>query len=195
MDESGELSLTNVPIDRDQLAYLRNNPPQIRSYLLRFTRIALGRSALAEAVPSLRWDMRIVEKKSIGRALIERIASRCRKRGIPLCFVIFYGEGALGGVSWQETFLRETFQELGLCYIDTKPVLRKAVATGKISRQLLFDKDTRHHSTLANRVIVETLLREWNRIDPGVDLVPDRARVENRHGGGYFDGLGVNFGP
>jgi len=169
--EDGTLQLTNVPIERDQAAYLSRNPPQVRSWVLLLARITLSRSRLAQAVPALRSNDRAAEKTKIGRALIERVVTQCRKRRIPLCFLIFYNSGALEWPTWPETFLRDTFDRIGACYLDTKPVLRSAVSSGRLSRDDLFDRETAHHTGLANEVIVDELVRRWGSIELAI---PDR---------------------
>lgn len=166
--EDGTLELTNVPIERDQVAYLQKHPPEVRSWLGRFVAIALSRSRLARSIPALQWDHRIEEKKGIAGALIARTVSHCRTREIPLCFLIFYPPGGLEGEGRSGAFLRKTFQELGVCYVDTRPVLQDAVANGRLAPEDIFDSQTAHHTALANEVIVEELVRQWSSIQQAV---------------------------
>jgi hypothetical protein len=160
----GTLELTNVPIERDQAAYLRMHPPQVRFWLLRLAAIALSRSEIAKTIPALQWNHHTEEKEGIAAALIGRTVAECRRRQIPLCFLIFYPPGDREGEGQSATFLRKTFEELGACYVDTRPVLQDAVANGRLSPEDLFDRRTAHHTALANEVIVEALVRQWSSI-------------------------------
>jgi hypothetical protein len=119
-------------------------------------------------VPWLRWNHRRTEKKKIGRALIERTVSHCRTRRVPVCFLIFYGKVGLTRPTWEDVFLRDTFDALGVCYVDTKPLLRGAVASRRISEDDLFDRETGHHTAVANEVIADELARQWGRIEAAI---------------------------
>jgi hypothetical protein len=160
VDASGALHLTNVPIEKDQSAYLARHPPEIWSYALRMLAMAIGRTRLAGSWGLARPRERREEIEVISRALIARVAAHCRAAEIPLRFVIFYPGFELAQPSWRGPFLRSTLASLGLPYLDTEPVLRHALDTGTASMGDLYDA-TSHHTPRANALIVDAILEQW----------------------------------
>jgi hypothetical protein len=173
LDRDGALRLTNVPIDEDQAAYLERHPPEIRSYALRMLAMALGRTQLGKRWGFVPPEERRGEMEALSRALIARAASHCRARAIPLRFVIFYPGFELTRPSWRGQFLRDTFESLGLPYLDTAPVLHQVVESGAVTMADLYDT-TSHHTPRANALIVDAIVDEW------LDLRRARGEDEDR---------------
>lgn len=160
VDHGGELHLTNVPIEEDQVAYLERHPPEIWSYALRMLAMALGKTQLAGRWALFRPEERRDEMEAVSRALIARAATRCRARGIPLRFVIFYPGFELSQTTWRGQFLRDAFESLGISYLDTAPALRHALETGTATMDDLYDA-TSHHTRRANALIVDAIIDRW----------------------------------
>jgi hypothetical protein len=158
IEGSGELRLTNVPIEPDEAAYLRRNPPQVRSYVMRIIRTALGRTRLGQRL-FVRQDHR-KEMEALAAALLERAVNLARANGIPVAFLIFYPRFELERPSWRAAFLRETFDRLGVPYLDTEIPLRQPLGTGEAGLGDLYD-EKHHHTPRANALIVEGILRAW----------------------------------
>jgi hypothetical protein len=173
LNSAGELQLTNVPVEDDQAAYLRDHPPEIRSYFLRLVRMGVQQTFVVDLLPRLRKNFWVEEKKALATALIGRAVHRGRAAGVPVRFVIFYMPDELTGASWRADVLRSTFDSLGAAYLDTSAPLHRALDAGTVSLAELYD-ETQHHTPRANELIVDAMLAAW----PDLAVVEPRARVQ-----------------
>jgi hypothetical protein len=114
------LSLQGVPVGRDPAEWLRQNPPQIRSYLLAF---------VTRKLRSLRGGDREYRRSDIERVnalIIQEVVREARKHRLPLLFVSFYARWELQTSEWHELFLKEQFARWSVPFVDTKEVLLDA---------------------------------------------------------------------
>ena len=152
--ESGELRLTNVPIEPDVDRYRREHPPQIRSYLVS----ALIR-LYARYSPSLAEKLsRRAEKEAINAKIIEKLQQEALASNVPIFFLLFYEQHYLASDSWQETFLKAKLSELQIPYVDTKPILKHYAGLNSLTHASFYVKNDGHHNDLGNKVIAEALL-------------------------------------
>mgnify|MGYP003576692882 CR=1 FL=1 len=126
--ENGELVVGNLPI-RDTAEFVEDNPVEINSYLLRFVLIRLrmlGAEALVDRM--LGYDQRQELKLQLNRRILEALKERAVASGIQLYVVLFYVENDMYEVDWREVFLKDTLNDLGIQYFDTKTHLLNLLA-------------------------------------------------------------------
>jgi hypothetical protein len=157
--KDGKLFVENVPIDPNPERYFSTNPPKIISYLFRLV------SRLPEiwnVVP----DRKIGEKKTLNGKIIEELHSICQKEEIPLSFILFYTKYSLRNVSWQEDFMKTKLNELGITYIDTKPLLVDYANSNGLDMSAFYVNDgyqREHHNDLGNQVISDNLIDYFHK--------------------------------
>lgn len=143
---------TGLPIDRNPEEFFKKNPPRIKSYFLRL--ILRGWLGTKET----RKD--IAKKKKVNNLILEKIKEQCDSANQPLLFVLFYPRTDLGRISWQEVFLKNKCSELGIPFIDTKPLLTQYAKENQIDLDGLYIMENGHHNNLGNKIISEGILRE-----------------------------------
>lgn len=126
--ENGELVVGNLPI-RDAATFVAENPIELDSYLLRLILLRvrmLGAEAWVDRM--LGYDQRQEFKLRLNRRILEALKERAVASGIRLHVVLFYVQNDMYEVNWREVFLKDTLEELGIQYFDTKTYLLNLVA-------------------------------------------------------------------
>jgi hypothetical protein len=156
-----QLELTNVPIPAiPARAWVEAHPPEIRSYYfsLLFRLMDLVGANLDDKIV----NNKLEEKQVLNREILAAALREATEHDIRLVFVLFYSPLEIHTLGWRERFLKETLEDLGAPYIDSKAfVLASVQETGaKVSE---YYNETEHHNTRANEVIAEGIARELGR--------------------------------
>jgi hypothetical protein len=126
--ENGELVAGNLPIG-DAAKFVEENPVEFNSYLLRLILLRvrmLGAEALVDRM--LGYDQRQELKLRLNRRILEALKDRAVASGIRLYVVLFYVESDMYEENWREVFLKDTLNEIGIPYFDTKTYLLDLIA-------------------------------------------------------------------
>lgn len=146
VDESGELEVTNVPIEPDPERFFEEAEVSFGSYALR----AVSRYALTFEDPLM------PEKLKLNRAILAATAERVKNDGAELLYVLFHPLGDLLEPDLRSTFFREALDDLGIeCFDTREPLLAYLSESGAEPGDLYV---TGHHNDLGNQVIAEALL-------------------------------------
>lgn len=143
----GRLRLRGLPIARDQKAYYDARPPRPFSYLFRYL------SHWASDNPQARERTR-----RVNRLLFDAVAGACREKGLPLLYVLFYGDFELKETFWRETFLKEELARRGIEFVDTKAAILAHAAREGLPISAYYVPGDGHHNDLGNRVIGDAVL-------------------------------------
>jgi len=144
-----KLMLRGAPINPHPDDFFNQNPPKIKSYILRL----LARGDDAQEDPEKR------EKKiRINRNIILEIKRELEKRQIPYLFLIFHPFWQIDTAEeWRDTFLTRLLVENGIPFLSSKEVVRKdAEATNKTGSDKCadyFDPDHQHPTPLLNKIL------------------------------------------
>jgi hypothetical protein len=149
-DEEGNLQLKGVPIDNAQDRYFREYSLSFKSYLFAFLkRTFVKNNEKAEL------------KKRINSRMLELVKSETDSAGMDLIVVMFYPPGWLPAVSWQESWLKDKLNELGVPFIVTKEIILSYAKENLLDTADLYDEGG-HHNDLGNQVVAEGILRYLN---------------------------------
>lgn len=132
--EDGRLTL-QLAEPKHPLDYIRRNPVSIRSYAWRY--LVYGTNLLPEALRArLRRDATWRElEMALNRKLISEIQRSLEDRGVEYFFLLFDGREACdanGLYGWEEPFLHDTFEQLGIPFVSTRAdILEDSRRTGR----------------------------------------------------------------
>ncbi len=156
----GSLELRGVPVTQSPDEWIAHHPLRIRSYLLSFLRQQF-RVLTATRGYASELSFRRVEKQELGRAILAATVRESARRRMPLLFVIFYTEAELHFTGWREQFLHQQFTQLGVPYIDTKPILLAAARKELVPVSEYYFPPTTpgqgHHNERGNHVIAQAI--------------------------------------
>jgi hypothetical protein len=160
----GKLILRNTPILPTTREYIEQNPPEIKSYFLRFVFFQF-RPYLPE-----HWFDRVLgygekrlKKRAVNRRILQGFKEDANALGVPLYVVIFYSGEELEEPTWREPFLKEILQDLAISYFDTKPYLLSYMARTGATLGDLYHEDKGHLNHDGRKVITQGLY-EWLKI-------------------------------
>lgn len=157
------LVLANLPIERDTREYLREHPPEISSYALRFVTTRLGRFLPDSLFARLRgYDDLQREKLVVNRRLLRLIQQEAERVAAPLYGVVFYSMAEFDQESWRSAFLRDGFDSLGIPYFDSKSFLLEHMQRSGETLEDLYYQDNGHPNVRGNEVLAAGI-REWLR--------------------------------
>ena len=144
--------------------WLEDNPPDIASYLLRYLAMRTEWWPAPLRHPMGEHELLVERKKTLARAIIERIAADLTERDLEFFFVLFHApESAAseGPWTWREELLIDTFSELGIPYVSSKRALREDhERTGDSWQDYYLQEGTirGHFSSVGNRAVFPAIL-------------------------------------
>jgi hypothetical protein len=136
------------------------NPPQMKSFawsflMRRLDNIRTGDDWMNSTLPR-------AELEQLNGLLIDEMVTEAQANDLPIHFVIFYTRRELDSTYWRETFLLNRLDELGVSYLDTKPlIMETAVSESRDLWDYYFD-DGGHTNELGNAVIADALAAQLN---------------------------------
>ncbi|MCB9885299.1 MAG: hypothetical protein H6838_07395 [Planctomycetes bacterium] len=143
--ERGNVTVTGVPIERDQHEFFASGPLSFSSYVL-----ALVRTRVRKLVGQ---EPKCGEKKALNRSILEAEVGLARANDLDLVYVIFYPPAALRGTDWREEWLKDELNRLGVPFVDTKPLLLEHCKKTGATVDTLYVQADGHHNAAANHVI------------------------------------------
>ncbi|MFN0008136.1 MAG: hypothetical protein ACKVXR_09535 [Planctomycetota bacterium] len=173
--EDGEL-VASGPLVTDPERYLEENPPSIRSYLLRYLTYRKGMLPSRWQWYLRRGSLKNEEKIALGRKILEEIHSELETRGIEHFFLSFHGEAGVArsdGVRWADELVGRAAADLGVPLVETRPYLL-AAANGSLEQaNRYFGGAPRlfgHYNEMGNLIAFEALRagleRRFGEVDP-----------------------------
>jgi len=156
------LVLKGIPIPANYGEWLKRYPITIKSYVI------AGLKGLLRRARSSQWGVRFFfrfhpsetannrsQKKTIAKYIIKSIAEECKRKEIPLTFVLFPIRYHLIQEGWYEVFLRDVFNQYEIGYIDTANPLREYLYSNGLSwLQDLYPLDN-HPDAKQNEIIAQ----------------------------------------
>jgi hypothetical protein len=97
--------------------------PAVTSYFAAMVRQVFRRLGSGDGIGELSYRRR--EKVEVNSALIRQIVQDCRREKLRIAFVVFSAYLKSGQSGWRERFLRETFEEEGVSFLDTRAYLTR----------------------------------------------------------------------
>ncbi len=149
ISSEGTLDLKGVPVPSDPAVFFKTHPPEIKSYLAGYFLMKFRK------VPQKR-DL----KKRINSKIMEEFKRVCGQEGMPLIYVLFYGQEQLRTLDWRETFLKNELEKNGIPYFDSKPALIAYAQSHGLDYSEFYTKKPGdgHMVDLGNKVISEALV-------------------------------------
>lgn len=141
ISEADGLTLKGVPITREQAVNCHGAPLKLNSYLAALVKQKVMKS-----------DDTATMKQAISAKLFEAFK---QEAGSPT-FVLFYQRPHLDKQDWREPFVKNTLAQLGLRYIDTKPML-----LSHANPAMLYGPDG-HHNNLGNEIIGRGIVKYFH---------------------------------
>jgi len=130
--ENDSLVLKGVPIPANYGKWLRLYPITIKSYLFAGFKGIIRRILVSRFVKEHWFEFypsespkRKNEKKTICRLLIKKIKNECDAKGSKLTFILFPDRIDMIHKGWYEIFLKKTFTDLDVNYLDLTEPLKK----------------------------------------------------------------------
>ncbi|MFT7670190.1 MAG: hypothetical protein ACI8X5_002897 [Planctomycetota bacterium] len=150
----GKLALEKFDSSLDAESWRTNNPPTIRSYLLamaiqRWRRLAAGGNVME-------LDYRREEKQQVNRAIIAGFIDEARAHDLRLLFVILPTSKNVERTGWRTEFLRETFKEFKVPFVDGGKALRADMRKTSRKSELYFLPDN-HPNEMGNGVFADAI--------------------------------------
>jgi len=171
-----ERLVASGPLVTSPEQYLEENPPSIRSYLLRYLTYRKG------MLPSrLQWYLRRgslknEEKIALGRKILEEIHGDLASRGFEHFFLSFHGEAGVAnsdGTRWADRLVQESSKELGVPLVETRPYLLAAAQGSLEQAKRYFGGAPRlfgHYNEMGNLIAFEALRagieKRFGEVDP-----------------------------
>ncbi|MFH1737727.1 MAG: SGNH/GDSL hydrolase family protein [bacterium] len=158
-----ELVLSGIPVHSRPNAWIKENPPQIRSYLC-----ALLIQKLRMFSRHGNWfesSYKREEKQQLNSRIIQEVIRICRKESLPLMFVLFYTQNELGKNGWRAGFLKEIFSRAGVPYVDTEAVFIEAAQRLSCDISDFYMPRDGHPSELGNTVVAEEIAHNLSKIN------------------------------
>lgn len=147
----------------DPLAFVRADPPAIRSYLWRGLLFGAG---CVERETAQRWCETLEplsEREALCRRMLVELRDDLVARGLSFFFLLFHGEGLAASpepVGWQEPFLYRVFEEEHMPFVSSKRWLRQHASTAGVGFETFYYQDgagLNHFNELGNRIAFEAL--------------------------------------
>lgn len=172
----GERLVASGPVVTDPDRYLAENPPSIRSYLLRYLTYRPGMLPSSWQLYLRRGSLRNEEKVALARKILAGIHEELAARGIEHFFLAFHGQAGVAraeGVRWAEDLVESSAQELGVGLVTTRPYFL-AAAHGSIEQANRYfggsPKLFGHYNPMGNLIAFEALRagleRRFGEFDP-----------------------------
>lgn len=160
-----ELELRGMPIDPDPEHYFSTHPPAVHSYLWR-----LFLHYWKDLGPARYWlrdeDEKRRYKQALNRKILERAKAALEGSGTRYVFLVFHPRPAfLGNLGWEDSWVRETLDELEVPYIWSVATVGEALPDASLDE--LFVPENGHPTTLFNQVITDEIARRANAAEAG----------------------------
>lgn len=173
----GDRLVASGPLVTDPDRYLEENPPSIRSYLLRYLTYRKGMLPSSWQWYLRRGSLKNEEKIALGRRILEEIHSELESRGVEHFFLSFHGEAGVAkseGTRWADELVEGASRELGVPLVETRPYLL-AAANGSLEQANRYfggaPKLFGHYNEMGNLIAFEALRagieRRFGEVDPG----------------------------
>jgi len=149
---AGELAVSNTPVVKDQLRYVRRELPGAGSYFFRFLKGKLGA-----------WTADRAAVERVNAEITAEVAATARRENLRLIYVLYYNLDHFGAITWREAFLKQQLDKHGLPYLDTKTYLLEHAAAHGLQLDAFYDLSDGHHNNLGNQVISDGILNDLRK--------------------------------
>jgi hypothetical protein len=172
----GDRLVASGPVDPDPDRYLEENPPSIRSYLLRLLTYRKGMLPARLQWYLRRGSLKNEEKIALGRKILAEIHSDLSSRGIEHFFLSFHGQAGVArseGTRWADELVQSSAKDLGVPLVETRPYLLAAAQGSLEQANRYFGGAPRlfgHYNEMGNLIAFEALRagieKRFGEVDP-----------------------------
>lgn len=175
------LKLGGVPIDPDPEHFIKNNPPDISSYLYRrflYSNLNVLSDNLNRKLKH--WDEATQNKIALNSAVLKRVVKKLRDNNIDFVFLVFHylkpGDDEFkveNNDNWRDVFLKEFLAENEIPYIWSKDLIKKDTSYTGSNYEKFMILENGHPTSYFNEIIAQEIRRKLlinenikqNRID------------------------------
>lgn len=181
------LKLNGVPVDPDPDNFLKNNPPDINSYLYRrflYSNLNVLSDSLNKKLK--RWDEATQNKIALNTAILEGVLKKLKENNIDFVFLVFHylkpGDDEFkveNDDNWRDVFLKEFLAKNEIPFIWSKDLIKKDSAYNGSNYEKYMLLDNGHPTTYFNQIIAREINHrlienediKHNRIDAVVSRI------------------------
>ncbi len=187
--QNDSLILKNIPVNNNADLYLKENPPDISSYLYRrflYSDLNLLGDSINKKLK--KWDYYNDQKRILNDKILSSAVAELRNKRHDFMFVVFHyivpGEDEFSvenTSNWRDVLMRDFLDQNDIPYIWSKDVIMKDPAYNGSNYDLYMQADNGHPTTYLNRLISDeikqkVLRNERLRNGDVADLYADMIR-------------------